>query len=565
VSETGRASGSVNGLRVIPLGGLGEIGMNCMVLETEKDLLVIDAGILFSDLDHFGVEFAIPDFSYLTERREKIGAILLTHGHEDHIGALPFLIKAGIHAPVYASEFTAKLVRHRLREHGLEDRVDLRVFRMGDRFATTDFGIETVSVNHSIVDAAALFIDTPFGRVIHTGDFKIDPLPFYGEMIDLDRFKRAGDEGVLLLLSDSTNVERHSHSLSESVIYQNFEQLFAAAQGLTVVAMFASNVGRLGQILQLAKRMDRKVALSGRGMEQNAAYAQEIGYLKDATAVLIPLDEIEKHRRDKVIVVSTGSQAEFGSALQRMAHGEHKLVALQPGDRVMMSSRYIPGNEKAIGRMINDLFRQGAEVLYEAVHEIHASGHATRPELKQMLELVRPRFFVPIHGEYRHLVHHSIVAKETGMSPESVRILVDGDVAELDADSLEVIDHFEDNRILIEGREGGDVSKLVLKDRRSLGERGIVFSLLVRNAETGAVLAGPEIITKGLAKESMEGFLVEEGRKLVSRIVAEHERGVREKAGPPMDLQETIRVGLRRFFLQNVGFKPTVLPVILEL
>lgn len=415
-------------IKVIPLGGLGEIGMNCLILEYEEEIIVVDCGLLFSDLDHFGVEYIIPDFTYLTERKDKVKAFVITHGHEDHIGALPFALKAGVRAPVYCSSFTSLLIRERLKDHGLENKVDLRVFKMGERLDLGHFKVVPVSVNHSIVDSAALFIDTPEGKIIHTGDFKIDPTPFYGQGIDLDLFSKAGDEGVLLLLSDSTNVERHEHSMSESIIYQKFEQLFAAAEGLTIVSMFASNVGRMGQVFDLAQKLGKKIALSGRGMEQNVRLSMEAGYLKGGASHVIPLGDLEKYSRKEVIVLSTGSQGEYRSSLIRIAQNEHPVISLQQGDVVLMSSKFIPGNEKAIGRMINNLFKQGAEVLYEAVHDIHVSGHATRPELKEMLMRVRPRFFVPIHGEYRHLVHHSDLAKEAGVEPENVVLAVNGDV-----------------------------------------------------------------------------------------------------------------------------------------
>ena len=295
-------------LKLIPFGGLGEIGMNCMALEYEDEIVVVDCGILFSDLDHFGVEYVIPDFTYLKERKEKVKAYLITHGHEDHIGALPFALKAGIQAPIYCSAFTSLLIRERLKEHGLEDRADVRVFRMGDKISFRHFQATTASVNHSIVDSAALLIDTPVGRVIHTGDFKIDQTPFYGQMIDLQAFGKAGEEGVLLLLSDSTNVERHEHSMSESVIYQKFEQLFAAAEGLTIVSMFASNVGRMGQIFELAAKLDKKIALAGRTMDQNVRLGMEAGYLKGADSRVISLDDIDRYPRNQVIVLSTGSQ-----------------------------------------------------------------------------------------------------------------------------------------------------------------------------------------------------------------------------------------------------------------
>ncbi len=551
-------------LRILPLGGLGEIGMNCMVLEHEDEIIVIDCGLLFSDLDHFGVEFVIPDFTYLVERKDKVKAIVLTHGHEDHIGALPFLFKAGVRAPVFASLFTSLMVRHRLREHGLEDSVDLRVMQMRERIELGKFAITPESVNHSIVDAAAILIDTPLGRVIHTGDFKIDPTPFYGSMLDLGAFGRAGDDGVLLLLSDSTNVEKCEHSLSESRIYERFEELFSKARGLTLVAMFASNVSRMGQIMQIAEKQGKRVALSGRSMEGNARLAVEAGYLQNAANVLITLDRIGDFPRDQVVVISSGSQAETGAALQRVAHGEHRQIKIGPGDTVLLSSRYIPGNEKAIGRMINELFKQGAEVLYEAVHDIHASGHATRPELKQMIETVRPRFFVPIHGEYRHLVHHARLARECGLRDEQVLVASNGDVIEVGGDRMEVVERFDEPRVLIEGREGNDVSKLVLKDRRQLGEKGVVFSLLVRNAESRRILTSPEIMAKGLASEQVELWLIEEAKNLVKKLVREYELQLNTQ-GVESDLQETIRVELRRFFLSNLGKKPTVMPIILDL
>lgn len=551
-------------LKILPLGGLGEIGMNCMVLEYGDEIILVDCGLIFSDLDHFGVEFGIPDFSYLHERKDKIKAILITHGHEDHVGALPFAIRSGINVPIYASGFSTLLIRERLKEHGLLEQVDLRTFKMGERIEFKHFKATTVSVNHSIVDSAALIIDTPLGKVIHTGDFKIDPTPFVGKMIDLHAFGKAGEDGVLLLMSDSTNVERHEHSMSESIIYQKFEQLFAAAEGLTLVAMFASNVSRMGQVFDLARKLDKKIALAGRTMEQNVRLGSEIGYLKGVEGVLIGIDDIEDYPRDQVIVLSTGSQGEYRSALIRVSNGEHSAIKLQEGDTVLMSSKFIPGNEKAIGRMINNLFKQGAEVLYEAVHDIHVSGHATRPELKRMIELTKPRFFLPIHGEYRHLVHHAALAKEAGVAPENVLIAVDGDVVELDGQSLHVVDHIEDTRVLVEGREGQDISRLILKERRQMGEKGIVFSLMVRNVETRRIISGPEIIFKGLTSEDREPALLEEAKDIARRVIIQYEDELRAGA-VNVDLQETVRIELRRFFNESIGKKPIVLPVILDL
>jgi ribonuclease J len=425
-------------LRIVPLGGLSEIGMNCMVLEYADEMLVIDCGLMFSELDHFGVQFIIPDFKYIIERKDKLRGFILTHGHEDHIGALVFAIKAGLNAPIYASPFTALLLTQKLREHGLESSVDLITFEPGQRIEFEYFKVQTTSVNHSIVDASALIIETPLGAIVHTGDFKIDSTPFYGRKIDEGIFKKYGDQGVLVLLSDSTNVERCTHTQSESVIYAKFEQLFAAAEGLTVIAMFASNVARMGQIFELAKKLGKRVAVSGRTMEQNVRLGMDTGYLKDALSVIIPLQDIDSVERKNVILVSSGSQAELGSSLLRVSKGDHKQVQVKSGDVVVMSSRYIPGNEKPIGKMINQLFMQGAHVLYEAIEDIHVSGHASKPELKTMLEWVRPKYFIPIHGEYRHLVHHAKLAKESGVREENAIVAVNGDVIDSKSCSMDI-------------------------------------------------------------------------------------------------------------------------------
>jgi len=550
-------------LRIIPLGGLGEIGMNCMVLEYEDEIIVVDCGIMFSDLDHFGVQFQIPDFSYLIERKDKIKAFIMTHGHEDHIGSLSFALKAGLKAPVYASNFTTLMIKERFKEYSTID-LDVRAFKMGEVINLGKFKITTVSVNHSIVDSAALIIETPVGKIIHTGDFKIDATPFIGKMIDLHAFGKAGESGVLLLMSDSTNVERHEHSVSENVVYQAFERLFAAAEGMTVVSMFSSNVARMGQIFELAQKMGKRVALAGRSVETNVQLGAETGHLHDVDKVLINLDQIDDYDRHEVIVISTGSQGEYRSALIRAANGEHPFLKLEERDQVLMSSRFIPGNERAIGRMINNLFKQGATVFYEAVHDIHVSGHATRPELKRMLELIKPKYFLPIHGEYRHLVHHAEVARETGIPDSNIKIAVNNDVLEISADSFAVVDQLDDSKILLEGREGHDITKTVLKDRRQMGEKGIVFALLVRNVETRRIISGPEIIARGLASDQMENWLIEESRELTRKIIVDYEDDVRN-GEPEIDLGEEIRVELRRFYNGNIGKKPVVVPVILEL
>lgn len=552
-------------LRVLPLGGLGEIGMNCLVIESPEEIIVLDCGVMFSDLDHFGIEFVIPDFSYLQARADKVKAIVLTHGHEDHIGAVPYLLKHGIRAPLYASAFTSLMLREKLTEFGLLQAVEIRTFKMGETFRTKDFSVRTTSVNHSIVDAAALIIDTPIGKIVHTGDFKIDPSPFFGQRLDESVFKQAGEEGVLLLLSDSTNVERHSHSQSDKDVYQSFDKLFAAAEGLTFVAMFSSNVARMAQVFELAKRQNKRVALCGRSMEKNFELAIESGHIRDAAGQLITLDQVDAYERKDVLILTTGTQGEYRSALFRIAQGEHSLVDLREGDRVLMSSRWIPGNEKEVGRMINNLFKQGADVLYEATHMIHVSGHATRPELKMMIEWTKPRFFLPIHGEYRHLVHHAKVASETGMKDERILVATNGAVLSIGKEHFEIVHQMEEEpRTFIDGQVMNEITKDILKDRRKLGESGGVFVLMTREPDTGNVVAGPEIVLRGIATPELEATVIEKSRELVLRLIRESKKAV-DRGDHRGDLAETIRVEVRRLVHSILGKKPVVIPFILDL
>ncbi len=557
-----------NTLRVLPLGGLGEIGMNCMILETQSEIIIIDCGVLFSDLEHFGIEFVIPDFTYLKERKDKVKAIILTHGHEDHIGAVPYLLKAGVQAPLYASPFTSLMLREKLTEHGLIHSTEIKTFKLGSSFqAGHDFKVSTASVNHSIVDAAALLIDTPLGRVVHTGDFKIDPTPSMGKKMDETIFKKAGEEGVLLLLSDSTNVERCEPSQSDKQVYEAFEKLFAAAEGLTVVAMFSSNVGRMGQVFDLAKKQDKKIALSGRSMEQNVRLAVEAGYLQNVDGTLVGLGELHQHPREKTIVMSTGTQGEYRSALVRIANGEHSTVDLQEGDRVLMSSRFIPGNEKEVGRMINNLFKQGADVLYEATHHIHVSGHATRPELQQMIEWTKPRFFLPIHGEYRHLVHHARLAVETGIKEENILVAVNGDVISLSQNHFEIVDHMdEEPRVFIDGHKANEVSRGVLKERRKLAETGAIFVLFTMEPDSGNVVAGPEVVFKGITSPETENLLLEQIMKLMKKLLRDHKKSIAQgERHHREDFAEQIRIEVRRLVHGMIGKKPVVIPYILDL
>lgn len=552
-------------LRVFPLGGLGEIGMNCMVVESKDSILVIDCGVMFSDLDNFGIEFVIPDFSYLVARADKIKGIILTHGHEDHVGALPNLIREGVRAPLYASQFTSLMLREKLTEFGMVSWVDLHPFKCGDKLRIGEFSIETVSVNHSIVDAAALIIDTPHGKIVHTGDFKIDPHPYFGQKMDETVFRRAGEEGVLLLMSDSTNVERHEHSKSEKTIFESFDRLFAAAEGLTVVAMFSSNVSRVAQVLELAQRQGKKVILSGRSMEQNVRLAQEAGYIRDMHGILVRLDDFDRYDRKDVIVLTTGTQGEYRSALVRVANGEHSTISLEDGDRVLMSSRFIPGNEKDVGRMINNLFRQGADVLYEATHQIHVSGHATRPELRQMIEWTKPRFFLPIHGEYRHLVHHARLASETGMRDEQILVAQNGDVLEISEDRFERVYTLEEEpKKFVDGSRTHEITRDILRERRKLAEGGVAFVLLTLDPDSGKIIAGPEMILNGVATPEQEGAILEKGYELLRKLARQHAKNVAEGVRG-LDFAETIRLEVRRMIQSITDRKIVVVPFILDL
>jgi ribonuclease J len=518
---------------------------------------------MFSELENFGVEFVIPNFANILQKKDKIKAVIATHGHEDHIGAIPFLVKAGIRAPIYASQFTCLMVRERLKEIRMEDEIPLNVMVPNGTIRLGDLTVTPHSVNHSIIDAMALFIDTPVGRVIHTGDFKLDPSPYFGDILDQNAFKKAGEEGVLLLLSDSTNVEREHPTLLDTDIAQRMEELFRKAEGLIVVSMFSSNVGRMANIFKAAMKSGKKIALTGRSMEQNVRLAHERGAINFDSSALISVDDIDQYDRNRVLIMSTGCQGEPRSALNRMAHGEHSSVSLHEGDLVILSSSQIPGNEVPIGHLINQLFQSGAEVLYDAIEDVHTSGHATRPELKKMIEWVKPKFFIPIHGEYRHLVHHARLAAETGVAEENVAVIKNGEVVEISQDQLQVVGEVTELRILVDGREGNEITKPVLKERRRMAETGVVFCMMVREKHSGKILTKPEIMAKGLVNESFERWLMDESLRVVDEELGRYRRDLKRGFIDP-DLGENIRIELRRLYERNLGKKPTVVPVILE-
>ncbi|MFC1820866.1 ribonuclease J, partial [Thermodesulfobacteriota bacterium] len=438
-------------LKVIPLGGLGEIGLNMMAMEYDDYILVIDAGLMFPEEYMPGVDVVIPDFHYLKENRDKVRTIILTHGHEDHIGAMPFLLRE-IDVPVFGTNFTIELLKEKLREHDLVENVTLKKIKAGDTSHLGPFRVEYIGVNHSIVDGVGLAIDTPEGIIVHSGDFKIDHTPVDGKYTELNRFAHYGEQGVIALFSDSTNVEKEGSTLSESDVRGTLEEIFQHCNGRLVVAVFASNITRIQQVINLAAKFNRKVALSGRSMKTNVRIAVNEGFINIPEDVEVEEKAIKLLPESEVTIITTGSQGEPMSSLTRMAQNRHKEIKIKKGDTIILSSRFIPGNEKAITSIINSLYRMGAQVVYEKVSDIHSSGHAYKDELKLMLNIVKPKYFIPIHGEYRHLVKHIQVAEETGLSPDNSLLVEDGDTINFKKGRVEIGDKVQTGRILVDGK-----------------------------------------------------------------------------------------------------------------
>jgi ribonuclease J len=548
-------------LKVIPLGGLGEIGLNMMVVEQGPDLLVIDAGLMFPDDYMPGVDLVIPDFTYLKENQEKIRGIILTHGHEDHIGAVPFFLKQ-FPVPVFGTGFTLGLLEEKLKEHSLIKRADLRQIRAGDVTRLGPFQVEYIRVNHSIVDGVGLAIETPEGILIHSGDFRIDPTPVDGQFTDLIRFAHFGEQGVLALFSDSTNAEKEGYTLSEKDVKKTLEDLFQNCKGRLIVASFASNITRIQEVVSLADKFHRKVVFNGKSMITNVGIAREQGFLHLSDDIEIGENQIGQFPDGKVVVITTGSQGEPMSALTRMAQSRHKGIEIKRGDTIILSSRFIPGNEKAITSVINQLYRLGADVVYEKVSDIHTSGHAKREELKCMLSLVKPRYFVPIHGEYRHMVKHAQIALQTGMADDHVLIAEDGDVICFENGRMQLDGPVTTGKILVDGKGVGDVGDIILKERRKLSRHGMVVILLVVDAETGETIYGPEIISRGFVFEEQGRFILEDAECIVLEVLDELERP------SPINctaVESEIGRRLKRFFYTVIERSPLVTTVIIPI
>jgi len=545
-------------LTITPLGGLGEIGLNCQIWSTPDSMVLVDCGLMFPEDYHLGVDVVIPRFDHVLQNRHRVRGIVLTHAHEDHIGALPWLM-THLKAPIYGSRFTLALVEHKLREHGLADRVELVPVSPEAPLVLGDMTFRFLPVCHSIIEGYALAVETPVGRVVHTGDFKIDPNPLSGPGTDLALFRDfAGEGGVRLLLSDSTNIERDGQSLGEREIMDTFRQIFQESEGRIVVTLFSSHIQRIQEVFDLASEFGRKVVVSGRSLMNNIEIARNLGFLKaEAGMILDAVTMPPMADRDLVLLV-TGSQGEPLSALSRIIMGEHKQLSIHRGDTMIMSSRFIPGNARAITKLINQLYRLGAEVYYDKVRSIHASGHAHRDELRAMIEAVRPRYFVPVHGEYRHLVKHCRLARECGIPEERTIILENGDPITLTEEGVRFEEHVPVEFILVDGKGVGDVGHSVLKERHILGGEGMVIVVLVVDETGWEVLHGPEMLSKGFVFEQHYNHVLEDAKCIVLDIFENIPPGETER------LQDRIRssLRLRRFFRKVLERDPIVVPVV---
>jgi ribonuclease J len=547
-------------LRVIPLGGLGEFGLNMMLLEYDGAAIAVDCGLMFPGTDLLGIDLVIPDVSYIVERKKKLLGVVLTHAHEDHIGALPYILKQ-LAVPIFGSRLTLGLLRSKLREHDLDKSTNLREIQAGKALEIGPFKMEGIRVTHSLMDCLALAVDTPAGTVIHTGDFKIDNTPMAGELFDFQKFSAYGEKGVLLLLSDSTNVEREGHTPSEREVGRALEGIFHASRGKIFIATFSSNIPRIQQVLDLSDRVGRRAVLSGRSMINNAEIASDLGYLRLPTGVMTESDRWQDLKSDRITFLTTGSQGEPLSVLHRVALDDHKSIKIERGDTVILSSKFIPGNEKTITNLINHLYRRGAEVHYEKVSEIHVSGHASQEELKTMLQLTRPRYFVPIHGEYRHLIKHIQLAQETGLAAENCFLLEDGEVLELTANQARKTESVSAGRVFVDGKGIGDVEDVVIRDRRHLSEDGMVLAVMTIHQQTGEVVAGPDLISRGFMRLENEEEVLEQAKNVVLQTL----KGINREARTDRDeLQEEVRKALRRYFNKTLERRPVVLPLIME-
>jgi ribonuclease J len=546
-------------LKIIPLGGLGEIGLNMMIFEYGTTLFIVDAGLMFPEDYMLGVDYVIPNMDYVKKNRSLISGIVLTHAHEDHIGALPFLLKE-VNAPVFGTPFTLGVVKHKLEEFDVVAPSGLHEIHPGEQLKLGPFVLEFIQVGHSVVDGVGIAIRTPYGLIVHTGDFKISHSIGNGLATDVGRFAQCGEKGVLALLSDSTNIEKEGYTISARAISEKLARIVDESRGRIIIALFASNINRIQQIVNIAVERGKKIVFNGRSIEVAVNIARNMGYIQIPGGVEIEADDIGRYPDDEVIIITTGSQGEPMSALARMAAGNHKQIKTKKEDTIILSSKFIPGNEKAIGHIINKLYKRGANVIYEKISEIHVSGHAFQEELKLMINLTRPKFFMPIHGEYRHLFLHARLAHQMGIPPERVLLAENGQIIEFDAAGGRVKDSVMTGRVLIDGKGIGDVGRSVLKERRLLSEEGLVVVNLAFDEETGIVVFGPEIVSRGFVFETETGHLVEDAQCVILEII--------EDVGPEIPdrikiIRSRLQSALRQYFYYTIGRRPVILPFVM--
>ncbi len=547
-------------LKIIPLGGLGEIGLNMMVFEYGNTLFVVDSGLMFPEDYMLGVDFVIPNMEYLRRNKSKLAAVVLTHAHEDHIGALPYLIK-DIEVPVFGTPFTLGLVRHKLEELGLIPSSDLHEISLEEKLRLGPFDIEFIRVGHSVVDGVGLVIHTPCGTLVHTGDYKIGYGAVGGMATDLNKFAACGEKGVLALLSDSTNVEKEGYTISDKQIGETLDKIVADSRGRIIVALFASNVARIQLIVDIARARGKKIVISGRSIEVSVKIAKSLGFLMIPDDMQIDIDRMPDYSDSDLIMITTGSQGEPMSALARMASGIHKQIKIKAGDTVILSSKFIPGNEKAIGKIINNLYRNGADVIYEKISDIHVSGHAFREELKLMINLTKPEHFIPIHGEYRHLMLHTKLAQEVGVADDKILLAENGQIIEFDENGGRLNGSVTTGRVLIDGKGVGDVGRSVLKERRVLSEEGMVAVTMAIDEETGIIMYGPEIVSRGFVFATESGHLLEDAQCVILEIVEEIAFDVPNRVDR---IRSKIQTALRQYFFFTIGRRPVILPFIME-
>lgn len=548
-------------LKITPLGGLQEIGKNITLYECGDDMFLVDCGMAFPDEEMPGIDAVIPDFTYVLKNKDKIKGLIVTHGHEDHIGGIPYLLKS-FNVPVYATPLTLGLIANKLREHRLLSDAKLIETRPRDIIKLGCFNIEFIHVNHSIPDAVALAIKTPAGTIVQTGDFKIDTTPIDGDMIDLARFAELGKQGVLALLSDSTNAERPGYTQSERIVGDSFSQLFKKAEGRRIlVATFSSNIHRIQQIIDEAVKCGRKVAVIGRSMENVISVASELGYLKVPEGVLISIDLIKRFPPEQLVIITTGSQGEPMSALHRIAFSDHKKVEIAPGDMIIISATPIPGNEKLVNRVINELMKLGADVVYEKMYDVHVSGHACQEELKIILSLTKPKYFIPVHGEQKHLIKHAGLAQSLGMPKENIIVGNIGDVITLNRRSIKITETVTAGRMLVDGLGVGDVGSIVLRDRKHLAEDGIFVVVIGIDSATGEVVAGPDLVSRGFVyvKESEE--LIEGAREVACDVL---EKCYISNIRDWNTIKTRVRDGVFKYLFEKTRRSPMILPIILN-